>query len=71
LQNKWSGHIDPLYLTYPFFCIMTRNFLLKTDVKGYAKDNGKHKHFINENFKLIMHYMKSNTSEANITRIGQ
>jgi len=51
--------------------IITTNFLLETDDNIYAHDEGKYKHFIKEEFKLEMYYMKGNTSEANVKRTGQ
>jgi len=51
--------------------IITTNFLLKTDDKSYAHDDGKYKHFVKEQLKLEMYYMKRNTSEANVKRTGQ
>jgi hypothetical protein len=42
--------------------IITTNFLLRTDDKIYAHDDGKYKHFIKERLKLEMNYVKGNTS---------
>jgi hypothetical protein len=44
--------------------IITTNFLLKTDDKSYAHDGGKYKHFVKEQLKLELNYMKGNTSEG-------
>jgi len=51
--------------------IITTNFLLKTDDKIYAQDDGKYKYFIKEELKLEMYYLKGNTSEANVRWTGQ
>jgi len=51
--------------------IITTNFLFKTDDKSYAHDDGKYKHFVKEQLKLEMYYVKGNTSESNVKRTGQ
>ena len=51
--------------------IVTTNFLLKTDDKSYAHDDGKYKHVVKEQLKLEMYHVKGNTSEANVKRTGQ